>query len=335
MLKELDNDSFKFSKYQKILRDVNAKLSFINAEKDYLVRFLDNERMTTMNGPKVHKDMMEEACKNFDLDVIQIQNLYEILLKEITNKATKKIYKELYNNGYLKEIEAAEKSFEKQVSNINVTGTFINSNYWRLEGIKNIYEVFENQVTQNFDRDLSEFQEQEEIEETDIDDNQDIFVNENEDIFDNEEEQDDEEYYSEDNYDEEDDEEYDIEDDEYDIDDDDDYQEDDYEDEYDEEDEDEYYYDDDEENETYDDEYDEEDDYSEEDYDDEEDEYLEEDFDAEKTMNKKYSEDSKGRVNPKNRQNVNKTNSKKKAEKNDKPGIFRNFLGKMKNENKS
>ena len=113
LLKELDNDSFKFSKYQKILRDVNAKLSFINAEKDYLVRFLDNERMTTMNGPKVHKDMMEEACKNFDLDVIQIQNLYEILLKEITNKATKKIYKELYNNGYLKEIEAAEKSFEK------------------------------------------------------------------------------------------------------------------------------------------------------------------------------------------------------------------------------
>ena len=37
-------------------------------------------------------------------------------------------------------------------------GTIINSNYWRIDGIKNIYEVFQNEITTKFGKDLSEYQ---------------------------------------------------------------------------------------------------------------------------------------------------------------------------------
>ena len=58
---------------------------------------------------------MKEACENFDVDIKQIENLYELLLRETTGKATKKAYKELYNKTYLKNIEEKEKNFEKSV----------------------------------------------------------------------------------------------------------------------------------------------------------------------------------------------------------------------------
>ena len=41
-------------------------------------------------------------------------------------------------------------------------GTVINSNYWRIEGIKNVYDVFQKEVSEKFEKDLSEFR----IEET-------------------------------------------------------------------------------------------------------------------------------------------------------------------------
>ncbi len=401
LLKESENDNVKLSKYQKTLRDVTAKLNFINAEKDYIVGFLDNERMTAMNGPKVHQDMMKEACRNFDLDIIQIKNLYDLLIKEITGKATKKLYKELYNNTYLKEIEEKEKDFEKEVSNINIVGTLINSNYWRLEGIKNIYEVFENEITENFDRDLSEFkiQEQEEEENIEKDYNQEIFAVKNEEIQNNNDEEDDidydvydyeededeyaddekddeDEYDDYDNYDdEEDDEDYDsdeYEDDEEDNDEDDydeeDDEEDNDEDDYDEEDDKDYDndYDDEDEYEEYED--DEEDSYIEDDEDDDEDEEDEEEYeendeddqDDEDDIFGKYKKSSnrertnKNIATKRNRrkndiydmpkidqkqehrssQNLKKLEAKKDIYKNNKTGIFRNILGKMKNENK-
>lgn len=345
LLNELESDNLKLSKYQKNLKDVKTRLEFVNAEKDYIVGFLDNERMTAMNGPNVHKKMMNEACENFELDIVQIKNLYDLLIKEISGKATKKIYRELYNNNYLKEIEEKEKSFEEEVSNINITGTFINSNYWRLEGIKNIYTVFETQVTENYDRDLSEFKPQEEIEdeEIDLDDNQQIFSSKNNEF----DEQDDYDYYYDDDY-EEDDEDVDYdenEDEEYEEDeyDDEDYDDEEYEDEYDDEDED-YYDEEDEDEEDDDDEY----------YDDEEDEYDEDEEDDydEYDEDEDYEEDDESEnISKKNNKNVNRKNNvkkqnvsnrkpgninnKKESNKNNKSGIFRNFLGKMKNENKS
>ena len=380
LLKELETENFKFSKYQKIVRDVKAKLSFINAEKDYIVGFLDNERMTAMNGPKVHQDMMQEACTNFDLDMAQIKNLYEILLKEISGKATKKIYKELYDNTYLKGIEEREKNFEKEVSNINIAGTFLNSNYWRLEGIKNIYNVFEEQITKNLEKDLSEFKEEEEIkeeQEIELDDDQDIFATNEEEIQEDEYEKELENYETEDEYSKDYDnykDEYDDED-EYDdsneLEDEEDFEdeyEDDYYDDYDEEDninedydeyddEDEEYEEYDDEDEIYD-EYDDEeddDDYQE-DYEYQEDDGFDEDVSDEENYNQKndrktnYKRFGNMTVNKRNRKDdiydnkkINKkqhhkTNqsqrnldSKRDIYKNNKTGLFRNFLDKMKN----
>ena len=131
ILEEIEKENFKINRYKKTLRDISVKLSFLRAEKEYIVGFLDNERMAAINGPKIHKNMMAEACKNFEKDKEQINNLYELILREISSKATKKVYKELYDKTYLKNIEENEKVFQKEVDSIDISlGTFINSNYW-------------------------------------------------------------------------------------------------------------------------------------------------------------------------------------------------------------
>ena len=154
----MEDDNLKFDKYERCLRDISVKLAFLKAEKEYIVEFLDNERMTAMAGAKAHQKMMEEACEDFELDIEQINNLYELILKEIAGKSTKRAYNELYNKNYLKDIQEKELSFERELTSIRLNmGAVINSNYWRIEGIKNVYEVFQKEVTDKFDKDLSDY----------------------------------------------------------------------------------------------------------------------------------------------------------------------------------
>ena len=319
LLTELNNDDIKMDKYNKTLRDVSAKLAFLKAMKLYIVSFLDNERMSTINGIKIHNKLMEEACENFNADMEQVRKLYELIIREITNKSSKKAYKELYNKEYLKNIEDKEKNFEEEVNNIRVNaGAIINSNYWRIEEIKNIYDVFQNEVTQKFGKDLSEFQPQEENEEeieekTEIED--DIFKtkisDEDTEYVEEFEFDDDDEYDEADNEKEyyEDEEEY---EDEYE----DDYEEDEeYEDEYDDNFEDDDQYEDD--GEEFDDEYEDEYEDDEDDYDDEyEDEYDDED---ENDEDEEIEEDD---------EKIEKTDSNKKenTKSNSKKGIFNKFF---------
>lgn len=158
LLLELNTGNIKLAKSEKLSRDVGVKIAFLNAEKEYIVSFLDNERITAINGRVIHDELMKEACKNFLLDIKQINNLYELIVKESTNKATKKAYKELYNKTYLKSIQEKERDFEQEVTSIKINiGTVINSNYWRIEGIKNIYNTFQEEVTDKFGKDLSEY----------------------------------------------------------------------------------------------------------------------------------------------------------------------------------
>ena len=127
LLNEIENEDIKLDKYQKTLRDVSVKLEFLKAEKEYIVSFLDNERMTAINGLKAHKVMMAEACEKFELDIEQFENLYQLVLREIAGKSTKKAYNELYNKEYLKNIEEKEKNFEEAINNIKLkAGTIIN-----------------------------------------------------------------------------------------------------------------------------------------------------------------------------------------------------------------
>ena len=256
LLNDLNNEDIKLSRAEKLYRDVTVKLLFLRAEKEYIVGFLDNERMTVINGKKAHEKLMKEACENFDVDIKQIENLYELLGRETTGKATKKAYKELYNKTYLKNIEEKEKDFEEEVTNIKVKAiTVINSNYWRIEGIKNIYNVFQEEVTEKIGRDLSEYKIEEPEEtfilpqikeeneykniandEIDDDDHYDEYNDKYEEDYDDDNEYDDDEYdddeYDDDEYDDDeyDDDEYD--DDEYDDDeyDDDEYDDDEYDD---------------------------------------------------------------------------------------------------------
>ena len=172
LLAEIDSETIKTNKHKKVLRDTSVKLAFLKAQKEYIVGFLDYERMTAISGTKAHKKMMVEACNNFELYMMQIKDLYELILKEVAGKATKKAYKELYNKTYLRNIEDKEKNFEEEVNHVNISvGTVINSNYWRIEGIRNIYNVFQEEVSEKFEKDLSEYriEEVEEIEEEEND----------------------------------------------------------------------------------------------------------------------------------------------------------------------
>lgn len=304
LLVEIGSDEIKIDKYKKALRDVSLKLAFLKSQKMYIVSFLDNERMTAINGIKVHKQLMAESCKNLELDMEQFNNLYELILREISGKATKKVYKELYNKEYLKNIEEKEKSFEEEINNIKIkAGAIINSNYWRIEEIKNIYQVFQNEISEKFEKDLSEFK----LEETsEIKD----------DIFKTEIPEEEVEYIDE--Y-EEDVDEY---EDEYDEDENEQYDEDDNNDENNKE----FEETEDEEEEYEDDEYDEYDEY---DYDDDDDEEYEDDDDDDDydDDNEEYEDDENDEKDEENKENEDDIENMKKTEKQNKKGkgLFKFF----------
>ena len=312
MLSEINNDDIKLDKYNKVLRDVSVKLAFLKAEKMYIVSFLDNERMTAINGLKVHKQLMLDACEKFELDIEQFNNLYELILKEILGKSTKKAYKELYNKEYLKNIEEKEKNFEEETNSIKIkTGTIINSNYWRIEEIKNIYEIFQKEVSEKFEKDLTEFrlEEPEEIFDNNEDNNEINNSQAEDDIFKKEIIDDIVEYIEE--Y-EDDDEDNDYEDDEEYKDDEDDNEED----EDNEDNNDEYEEYDDEDDEEYDDEDDEEyEDDDDEEYEDNDDEEYEDDDDEYEDDNEEYEDNDDEEQQENNDKNIEKPKKDNKKSK--------------------
>ena len=158
LLNDIDNGSARIELHKKYARNEKAKIDFLLAAKDYVVQFLDYERMTVIHGRKSHNRLMSEACENFRSDINQINNLYELLLKETANKATKKAYKELYNKSYISDIKQKEEKFKKEKNRVNLnTATLVNSNYWRIEGIRNIYQVFYYNVSEVFGRNVQEY----------------------------------------------------------------------------------------------------------------------------------------------------------------------------------
>lgn len=158
LLSDINEGVAKIELHKKYLKNEKAKIDFILAVKDYIVQFFDYERMTIIHGRKSHNRLMSEACENFNTDIIQINNLYDLLVKEITRKATKKAYRELYNKSYLTEIKEKEEKFKKEKNRVNLnTATLINSNYWRIEGIRGIFAIFYKNVSEVFGRDVAEF----------------------------------------------------------------------------------------------------------------------------------------------------------------------------------
>ena len=90
LLADISEGVAKIELHKKYLRNEKAKIDFILAVKEYIVQFLDYERMTVIHGRKSHNRLMSEACENFNTDIIQINNLFELLVREINKKATKK-----------------------------------------------------------------------------------------------------------------------------------------------------------------------------------------------------------------------------------------------------
>lgn len=158
LLVEIKNDTIKLDKHKKLIKDSDSKLNFLNAMKEYLTLFLDNERLNIVGGEKEHKKLMNAACENLEEDFVQIKNLYSLLTKEVSGKATKKLYKELYHPEYLYDLEEQEKEFESNISRLNVIGTVIYPDYWRIQGMQKIFETFKDSVVNVYQRDLSEYE---------------------------------------------------------------------------------------------------------------------------------------------------------------------------------
>ena len=94
LLTDIEAGATKIELHKKYARNEKAKMDFLLAVKNYIIQFLDYERMTVIHGRKSHNRLMSEACENFAADIVQINNLFELLVREIANKATKKAYKE-------------------------------------------------------------------------------------------------------------------------------------------------------------------------------------------------------------------------------------------------
>ena len=52
LLTEIKNDAIKLDKHKKLIKDSNCKLNFLNAMKEYLTLFLDNERLNIVGGER-------------------------------------------------------------------------------------------------------------------------------------------------------------------------------------------------------------------------------------------------------------------------------------------
>ena len=158
LFEEIENDSVKIDKHSKYYRDSKAKLDFLSAEKNYIVQFLDNERIGAIYDKKTHRKLMLESCKKFVLDFAQIEKLYDIILKEVAGRSTKKIYKENYNREYLTELENSSIEPSLDTGKMRQQAiAFVNLNYWRASGMQSIYAEFEEIVKTIYDRDISEY----------------------------------------------------------------------------------------------------------------------------------------------------------------------------------
>ena len=158
LLDEINKDTVKIEKHKKQVKDSKSKLDFLNVITEYIILFLDNERMNTIGGQQEHEKVMNEACENMQNDLVEIQNMYSLLIKQINGKATKKSYKELYNIDYMNQLIEQEVKFEKSISKLNMGGTVIYPDYWRLEGMRKIYDTFKLIMNDVYEVDLSEFE---------------------------------------------------------------------------------------------------------------------------------------------------------------------------------
>ncbi len=158
LLSEIKNDATKVEKHKKYLKDSDSKLKLLNMIDEYIIAFLDNERMSVVGGDAEHKKLMDEACQNLKKDLEEIENLYDLLSKETSGRATKKAYKEQYNPEYLQDLLYEERQFENKISKLNVIGAIIYPSYWRVGGMRKIYETFRNIIIDAYNKDLSEYE---------------------------------------------------------------------------------------------------------------------------------------------------------------------------------
>ena len=202
LLNEIKNDAIDIEKHKKIVKDAKSKLEFLDVITDYIVLFLDNERMSTVGGLEEHQRVMKEASDNLRQDLIQIINMYSLLTREMTGKATDSEYKEQYRLEYLYELQDQEKEFEENVKKLNLRGTIIYPDYWRLEGMQKVFDAFRNIMRFEYEKDLTVYEpisiicavnedilDVQDEENKELEENQDIDENEISEEYENQEEE--------------------------------------------------------------------------------------------------------------------------------------------------
>ena len=141
LMEEISANKVKLETRKKAFVASDAKIKFLEAEKEYLNRFLDNERSTAVHSIEEHDEMMKDAMEKFTFDISKINKLYNLLVKETKGKATKEDFEELYDASHYREIEEKELKFQRETKKLGIGGV-VSPYYWRREGIRSIYDVF-------------------------------------------------------------------------------------------------------------------------------------------------------------------------------------------------
>lgn len=141
LMEEINANKVKLENRKKTLIATDAKIKFLEAEKEYLNHFLDNERLTAIHSVEEHDKNMKDAISKFNFDIEKINSLYNLLTKSTKGKATKEDFKLLYDASHYRGIEEKELNFQKETKKLGI-GVAVSPDYWRREGLRSIYDMF-------------------------------------------------------------------------------------------------------------------------------------------------------------------------------------------------
>lgn len=141
LMDEISSNKVKLETRKRAFYGAESKIKFLEAEKEYLNHFLDNERLTAIHSEEEHRTTMKDAMEKFKYDVLKFDKLYELLIKETRGRATKEDYETLYDANHYRDVENKEAKFKRETKRLGISSV-VSPDYWRSEGLRCVYDTF-------------------------------------------------------------------------------------------------------------------------------------------------------------------------------------------------
>ena len=141
LMDEISSNKVKLETRKRAFFVAESKIKFLEAEKEYLNHFLDNERLTAIHSEEEHTKAMKDAMEKFKYDVLKFDKLYDLLVKETRGRATKEDYDTLYDADHYRDVEDREAKFKRETKRLGINSV-VSPDYWRSEGMRCVYDAF-------------------------------------------------------------------------------------------------------------------------------------------------------------------------------------------------